>query len=110
MSSLGRFPSDQTTQALRQHAGGQGTQSTKEKAGDVLMCSGFSGAERLHPIFIAEPLAKSKTLGLGLIGAAVVMMSLPRCEGICRSLAAQLESAGIADIVSGLLSMDPRSL
>jgi hypothetical protein len=82
MSSLGRFPSDRTTQALRQHAGGQGTQSTKEKAGDVLMCSGFSGAERLHPIFIAEPLAKRKTLGLSLIGAAVVMMSLPRCEGI----------------------------
>jgi hypothetical protein len=41
-------------------------------------------------------------VGLGVAIIAVLILSQPQCKGLCRGIAAQLESAGIGDLLSGL--------
>jgi hypothetical protein len=40
--------------------------------------------------------------GAALVGLAIVVLSLPQCKGICRGIASQVESIGVADILGGL--------
>jgi hypothetical protein len=45
---------------------------------------------------------KTFLMGAALLGLAVVALSLPQCKGLCRSIAGQVESTGVADMLAGL--------
>jgi hypothetical protein len=40
--------------------------------------------------------------GAVLLVLVVVVLSLPQCKGLCRSIAAQVESTAVADMLAGL--------
>ena len=39
--------------------------------------------------------------GAALAGVAIVVLSLPQCKGLCRTIAGQVESIGVSDILTG---------
>jgi hypothetical protein len=45
---------------------------------------------------------KTIVLGACFVVGAIVILSLAQCRGLCRSIAGQVESIGIADILTGL--------
>jgi hypothetical protein len=42
--------------------------------------------------------------GVILAGVATVVLTSPKCKGLCKSVASQVESIGITDILTGLLA------
>lgn len=45
---------------------------------------------------------RNVAIGVAIVITAAAVLRLPQCKGLCRTIAAQAESFGVADVLTGL--------